>query len=177
MKGAKEADEESSLVEDSYLIRRHLQFAWWSLLVFLTVGIFLESMHGFKVGWYHEAAFKTRRLMWTLAHAHGGLLALIHAAFALTVYLLPAGPTVGRRCGSSCLIAASVLLPGGFFLGGVFLYDGDPGIGVFLVPLGALSLLVAVLVTAVGASQWPLVRRKRASDQQAPARGRPRPGR
>ncbi len=27
--------------------RRHLRFGWWSLLVFLTLGIALESLHGF----------------------------------------------------------------------------------------------------------------------------------
>jgi hypothetical protein len=48
----------------------------------------------------------------------------------------------------NCLLGASVLLPGGFFLGGLFLYGGDPGLGVLLVPLGALLLLVAVLLTA-----------------------------
>ena len=52
-------------------LRRHLRFGWWSLLCFLTLGIVLESLHGFKVGWYLDAAHSTRRLMWTLAHAHG----------------------------------------------------------------------------------------------------------
>ena len=32
------------------------------------------------------------------------------------------------------LLGALVLLPLGFFLGGVFIYGGDPGIGVILVP-------------------------------------------
>jgi hypothetical protein len=45
------------------------------------------------------------------------------------------------------------LLPGGFFLGGVFLYSGDPGLGVFLVPLGALTLFVGVLLTALATSK------------------------
>ncbi|MCH7729550.1 MAG: hypothetical protein IH991_24195, partial [Planctomycetes bacterium] len=87
MKRGKESESEATAAPDSHLIRRHLQFAWWSLLVFLSVGIFLEAMHGFKVGWYF--GFEVRRLMWTLAHAHGALLALVHGAFALTVYLLP----------------------------------------------------------------------------------------
>jgi len=45
-------------------------------------------------------------------------------------------------------MAASVLLPGGFFLGGVVFYSGDPGLGVLLVPVGAMSLLIAVFIIA-----------------------------
>lgn len=51
--------------------RRHLRFGWWSLLFFLTFGLGLETLHGLKVGWYLDVENETRRLMWTLAHAHG----------------------------------------------------------------------------------------------------------
>jgi hypothetical protein len=50
------------------------------------------------------------------------------------------------------LIGASVLLPGGFFLGGFFIYDGDPGLGALLVPVGGVLLLIAVFLTARGIS-------------------------
>ena len=46
------------------------------------------------------------------------------------------------------LLGALVLLPLGFFLGGVFIYGGDPGIGVILVPPGALLLFISVLLIA-----------------------------
>ncbi|MGK0200363.1 MAG: hypothetical protein ACI91J_003653, partial [Yoonia sp.] len=46
--------------------------------------------------------------------------------------------------------AATVLVPGGFFMGGVYLYGGDPGMGIFLVPVGALALFVGVWLTARG---------------------------
>ena len=36
------------------------------------------------------------------------------------------------------------------FSGGIQVYDADPGIGVWLVPLGAFFLLAGVLVTAMG---------------------------
>jgi hypothetical protein len=123
-------------------------FGWWSLLVFLSLGIVLEAMHGFKVGWYLNVDNQTRRLMWTLAHAHGTLLALIHIGFALTVNALADDNLGWRRLASPCLIGASILLPGGFFLGGIFIYGGDPGLGILLLPVGALLLLVAVFVTA-----------------------------
>jgi len=131
---------------------RHLQFAWWSLLCFLTLGIFLEALHGFKVDWYLNSDYQTRRLMWTLGHAHGALLALTHVAFAATVYWIADEASSWLRFASPLLMGASVLLPGGFFLGGTFIYVGDPGLGIFLVPLGALFPFLAVLLTAYGAS-------------------------
>ena len=42
-----------------------------------------------------------------------------------------------RRSTSFCLIWATVLIPGGFFLGGFATFGGDPGLGVWLVPIGA----------------------------------------
>ena len=45
-----------------------------------------------------------------------------------------------------------VLMPVGFFLGGVWIYGGDPGLGVLLVPIGAAALFVAVALTARGVS-------------------------
>ena len=129
-------------------LRRHLRFGWWSLLCFLTLGIVLESLHGFKVGWYLDAAHATRRLMWTLAHAHGVLLSLVHLAFAVTLPHLSPDTVRLARLASPCLIGATFFLPGGFFLGGVVIHDGDPGLGILLVPLGALFLFVGVLLTA-----------------------------
>jgi len=133
--------------------RRHMRFGWWSLLVFLSLGIVLEAMHGFKVGWYLNVDNQTRRLMWTLAHAHGTLLALVHIGFALTVNAHSDHNVAWRRLASPCLIGSSILLPGGFFLGGVFIYGGDPGLGILLLPVGALLLLVAVFVTARNATE------------------------
>ena len=148
-------------------VRRHLRFGWWSLLFFLTLGMLLEAMHGFKVGWYLDASNSTRRLMWTLSHAHGTLLALVNIAFAATLALLPGQAARSRRLVSPCLMGATLLLPGGFLLGGVVVYDGDPGVGIFLLPVGALLLFVAVLLTASGVAS-----RRRASTPPPP--GTPR---
>ena len=115
---------------------RHLRFGWWSLLVFLCVGFVLELLHGFKAGFYLDVTNETRRLMWTLAHAHGVLLGLVHIAFALCLRVFPDLGDGHRRVVSRCLMGASVLLPGGFFAGGVRLYGGDPGLGVAVVPVG-----------------------------------------
>ena len=137
--------------EDHSLSDRHISFGWWSLLVFLTLGVALEVMHGLKIGWYLDVASETRRLTWTLAHAHGVLLAILHIVFGLMVRVTGSG----RPVASSCLLASSFLLPGGFFLGGVFIHDGDPGLGILLVPVGALLLFVAVLQIARQCSAAP----------------------
>lgn len=130
------------------LIRRHLRFGWWSLLVFLTLGITLESMHGFKLGWYLDVSNETRRLMLRLAHAHGALLGLLNLVFAATLRAAPELVDRGRRIASPCLLGAGVLLPAGFLLGGLVVYGGDPGPGILLVPVGAGLLFVGVLVIA-----------------------------
>ena len=131
------------------LVRRHLQMGWWTLLVFLTMGLALETMHGFKVGAYLNVSNETRRLMWTLAHAHGTLLGLVNLAFAATLRVLGAWPATRQRLASAALLGATVLMPAGFFLGGLFIYAGDPGLGVVLVPVGGLLLFAAILLTAL----------------------------
>lgn len=124
--------------------RRHVRFGWWSLFVFAGAGLVLESLHGFKVRAYLDASSETRRLMWTLAHAHGVLLGVLHLGFAFTLRELQVESAPWTRTVSGCLTGATVLLPGGFFLGGALVYGGDPGVGILLVPVGALLLLVAV---------------------------------
>jgi hypothetical protein len=134
--------------ETEFIARRHLRIGWWSLLVFLSLGILLESLHGLKIGWYLNVSNSTRRLMFTLAHAHGTLLALVHIAFAMTIPQASNWHPNYLRVGANCLIGAGVLIPAGFFLGGLFTYAGDPGLGIVLVPVGALFLFIAVFLTA-----------------------------
>ena len=131
------------------LARRHLRFGWWALLVFTTLGFVLEGLHGFKVGAYLDTSNETRRLMWTLAHAHGTLLAIVNVMFGLTVRIMSEGKPRGRRLISSFLIAATIVLPGGFFMGGIGFYGGDPGLAALvLIPLGATLLLIAIFSIA-----------------------------
>lgn len=122
---------------------RHLRAGWWALLIYLTLGLGLEAMNGFKIGWYLDVDNETRRTMLRLAHAHGALLGLCNLVFAST---LDSGRIAAARVGlaSACLLAATVLLPAGFLLGGLVIYDGDPGLGIVLVPLGALVLVIGV---------------------------------
>ncbi len=130
-------------------VRRHLATGWWLLLVYLTAGAILEVLHGWKVSEYLDPEYETRRLMWTLAHSHGALLSLVHVAFAATASFLVEWPVGRRGFAGKCLGLASVLIPGGFFLGGLTIHEGDPGLGIVLVPAGALCLFVAVLLTGL----------------------------
>ncbi len=135
------------------VVRRHLRFGWWTLLVFLSLGIALEGLHGFKIGAYLNPSQSTRRLMWTLAHAHGALLAMLNLGFGFSVSLYSNWDPGRRRLASGCLIGASVLLPSGFFLGGINIRGGDPGFPIVLVPAGAFLLLVSVAMTALAGSR------------------------
>ena len=119
---------------------------WWLLLFFLSLGVVLEVMHGLKIGWYLSE--ETRRMLWTLAHAHGTLLAIVHIVFGTTVATFPQWSTSSRSLASRALLGAAILIPGGFFLGGFFFVGGDPGLGILVLPAGALLLFLAVLYTA-----------------------------
>ena len=128
--------------------QRHLIVGWWALTGFAFLGLTLEGLHGFKVHWFLDPGYETRRLLWRLAHAHGALLSLAQLGFAATVS--SAWPKNGRglRLTSTLLLLAGLLLPLGFFLGGVTLYGGDPGPGILLAPVGAACFVIAACRTA-----------------------------
>lgn len=121
---------------------RHLRAGWWSLLGWLVLGIVLEGLHAFKAGWYLDVGHETRRLMFTLAHAHGVLLALINIVAGLTTRVVP-GFTLARSA-SLALQWSAQMLPLGFLLGGLTIHGGDPGAGILLVPPAALLLVYGV---------------------------------
>ena len=87
------------------LVKRHLQLGWWLILGFLTLSIGLEWLNAAKVPWYINEAVESRRQLWTLAHAHGVLLGLLHVAFAATMDSHPdkmlRAPEVMMRVGLS----------------------------------------------------------------------------
>lgn len=124
--------------------RRHFRFGWSALFVFTVLGLGLELLHGFKVRAYLDVSNETRRLMWTLAHSHGTLLSIVNIVFALMLRGAPGCDSKKVRIGSICLLLATIFLPGGFFLGGLVVYGGDPGLGIVFVPLGAVFLLLTI---------------------------------
>lgn len=137
------------MTSPSSLLRLHLLLGWAGLFLFALLGIGLESFHALKLELYLHPAHETRRLLFRLAHAHGSFLALVHIAFAASLSRLPASTQLpALRLASASLFAAGLLLPGGFFLGGLQAHEGDPGSGILLVPAGAVFLLTGLGVTA-----------------------------
>ena len=80
--------------------------------------------------------------MLRLAHAHGTLLNLVLIAAAICGRL---GLIGIQPLTATVLRFAVVTLPVGFLAGGIWHYRDDPGLGIVLVPVGALLLLFAGL--------------------------------
>ncbi len=127
---------------------QHRAIGWWTLFTFVVLGLVLEAFHGFKIGAYLDLSNSSRRLMWTLAHAHGTLLALVHLAFASQIPHISRSRAQALPPASKSLIAATWLMPGGFFLGGFGGHGGDPGPGIILAAVGGLLLAVSILLVA-----------------------------
>ena len=120
----------------------------WLLAVSLPLGLTLEALHAWKVQVYLGSAL--RRELWTLAHAHGNLLGILCLVFALLaprVFGEQRAPA--RRAVERLLAAGAVLMPLGFLLGGVMNSEGDPSLGITLVPLGGALVFVALVRTAL----------------------------
>jgi hypothetical protein len=141
----------SPATDDDAIIRRHLAFGWWSLTVFTALGLLLEAGHGLKLGWYLDVSSATRRLSFTLGHAHGTLLGVLNLAFAFSLRHAKLSAVAVARA-SFALRAVTVLLPLGFLLGGIVFYAGDPGFAIVLVPPSGALLVVALAVIAHGFS-------------------------
>lgn len=118
----------------------NLRLGWTLLLLFMAGGLLLEALHGIKLPLYLENHL--RRELWTLAHAHGALLAILNLVYAGQASRLLEDP-VRRRRASLTLAAGAVLMPAGFFLGGIGNSESDPSLAILLTPLGALLLLHA----------------------------------
>ena len=69
-------------------------------------------------------------------------------AVRLTLRAAPATGEARQWFVSRLLVGATILLPLGFFLGGVSLYSGDPGLGILVLAAGALLLLTALSLIA-----------------------------
>jgi hypothetical protein len=128
-----------------HAIAKTLRTGWLLLAIALPLGVTLEALHGFKVQAY--LASEMRREMWRLAHAHGTLLGILCLVFAAI-----ADKHVPERIRPRVAMLirwGAVLMPLGFFLGGVLNSEGDPSLGILLVPVGALLLVVALVRVAL----------------------------
>ena len=143
-----EPDELSPAVSLAALTTRHMRIGWSALLVFASFGIGLEVLHAYKAPAYLDVGQETRRLMWTLAHAHGVGLGLLNIAYAATLRVFFRAGSRSLALASALIVAATFCLPLGFALGGIVTYGGDPGPMVLLVPIGALLLWIALVLVA-----------------------------
>ena len=119
----------------------NLRVGLYALALFAAAGFVLETLHGFKIGAYLNVDNETRRLLWRLAHAHGALLGLTNVVYALTAR---AFPQLDDTLCARALLAALVLMPLGFLLGGAFAHAGDPGASVGLAAAGGVALIFAL---------------------------------
>ena len=134
----------------SPLALRHLRLGWWTLAISLLLGLVLEALHGFKVGWYLDVGQETRRTMLTLAHTHGSLIGLVNVTAAICVSVFT-HLTLSRFASAAFL--TGLLLPLGFLLGAFGVHGGDPGIGILLAPVGGISLVAGVVSLARSATK------------------------
>lgn len=123
--------------------RRHGRFGWTTVLIWLTFGFALEMLHGFKISDY--LLDPIRREFWSLAHFHGVTLALVNLIYVNWAENEKLHYS-RRNLASWALIGGSILMPVGFFLGGLIHFEGDPGFGIFLAPPGAILILITVLL-------------------------------
>ena len=121
--------------------RTCLVHGWIVVLISVCLGLALEALHLFKSPFYLEISL--RRDLWTLAHAHGTLLGLVVVVMGYSVRSL-ISTAEARETPLKLLRAASVLVPFGFFLGGVGASEGDPSLFILLVPFGAALLLFGI---------------------------------
>lgn len=121
---------------------RARKFGFWSLVAWTGLGLALESAHAFKLSAYLDQPQRRELLVW--AHAHGVGLALLVLAYAAV------GIEESSLRHGKLLRAAALLMPLGFALAVLGQGETDPGPTIWLVPVGALLLLYALIGTARG---------------------------
>lgn len=116
---------------------------WWSLAVWLSFGLFLEGLIGFRTPVYLQD--EMRRELFRLAHAHGTVLSVVLlVAVAFVERSLASPPTVALRL----LQLGTLIMPLGFLIGGIWHTETDPNFAVFLSPAGGLMIIFAVISIA-----------------------------
>jgi hypothetical protein len=138
--------EESSEIQR--WVKRALLQGWLSIAFWMSVGLLLEGLLGYKAPAYLQDA--QRRELFRLAHAHGTLLGLIVVIAGLvtqTVRLSP--PKYGRLA----LQIGAAVMPFGFLISGIWHYESDPGLGIWLVPPAALLVIFGIIAMAFAARE------------------------
>jgi hypothetical protein len=116
----------------------HDRLGFLVLALFAALGLVLEVLHGLRVTSYLSDSHATRRLLFTLAHAHGVLLGLVNVAYAAVMRAY----ALSDVRASMLLKVATALVPGGFLLGGAVLMREDPNPLVLLSGVGGICLVL-----------------------------------
>lgn len=129
-------------------LRRCARVGFGLLAFYVPLGLTFEALHALKVRVYLGS--ELRRELWRLAHAHGAMLGLLLLVFAAIAPVRI--PEAGARASiARLLVAASLLMPLGFLLGGVLNREGDPSLAILAVPVGAVLLCVGLVRAALAA--------------------------
>jgi hypothetical protein len=135
-------------MSDSYTTQPWIRPAVFQALVgiavWMTFGLLLEGLIGYKTPAYlHDSV---RRELFRLAHAHGTLLSLLLLGLALVCDRFEVKPA---NIVPMVLRLGVILMPLGFLLGGVWHYESDPGVGIWLVPVAAVMVVFGVVSVAI----------------------------
>ena len=130
--------------QSSAWIKSMLFQGWVSVALWMTLGLLLEGLLGYKIPAY--LSDPQRRELFRLAHAHGTLLGIVLIVAALCainfkIALSPA-PRLALRIGA-------LLMPGGFLLAGIWHTESDPGLAIWIVPLAALMVIFGAIAMAL----------------------------
>lgn len=129
--------------EHSNWAARMMTQGWVSLALWMSVGLLLEGLLGYKIPSYLNDL--QRRELFRLAHTHGAFLGLVLIAAALC----------GRRGAGlpriACLSLSvgSALMPLGFLLAGIRHPEGDPGPAIWIVPPSAILIIFGAITVAL----------------------------
>jgi hypothetical protein len=126
------------------LIERLLLQGWASIAILMSFGLLLEGLLGYKIPAFLEDS--QRRELFRLAHTHGTLLSLVLITAALCLRLFEIRPPA---VAIAALRLGALLMPLGFLLGGIWHPEGDPGVGIWLVPPGALMVIFGAIASAL----------------------------
>ena len=136
--------EKESATAFSRLVGRLLFQGWVSIAIWISFGLLLEGLLGYKIPAFLEDG--QRRELFRLAHTHGTLLSLVLITAALCLRLFEIRPPA---VAVNALRLGALLMPLGFLLGGIWHPEADPGVGVWLVPPGALMVIFGAIAIAL----------------------------
>jgi hypothetical protein len=114
------------------------------IAIWMTFGLLLEGFIGYKTPMYLQDSL--RRELFRLAHAHGTLLSGLLLGVTLAADRLELDPS---KLVLWALRIGVVTLPLGFLFGGVWHFESDPGMGVWLVPASAVLVIFGLVGVAM----------------------------